>query len=293
MKSIRGTGVALVTPFDNKGQIDFEALAKLIEHCIKGGVEFLVSMGTTGETPTLTKEEKKEILDFTKKTVNKRVMLVAGFGGNDTVSIAEELNNFDHKGYSYILSASPYYNKPSQEGIYQHYKYLAAASPLPIILYNVPGRTSSNISAETTLRLAKEVDNIVGIKEASGNIDQMMKIIKNKPKNFSVLSGDDNLVPSQIAIGADGVISVIANALPKKYSDMVRLCLKNDFEKAAPEHLAMIDFIDLLFLEGNPVGVKTVLNLMGICKDNLRLPLVKGSVDLREKLKKEMILLQS
>lgn len=293
MKSIRGTGVALVTPFDNKGQVDFEALEKLIEHCIKGGVEFLVSMGTTGETPTLSKEEKKEILDFTKKTVNKRVMLVAGFGGNDTTSIAEELKSFDHKGYSYILSASPYYNKPSQEGIYQHYKFLAAASPLPIILYNVPGRTSSNISAETTLRLAKEIDNIVGIKEASGNIDQMMKIIKNKPKNFSVLSGDDNLVPSQIAIGADGVISVIANALPKKFSDMVRLCLKNDFEKAAAEHLAMIDFIDLLFLEGNPVGVKTVLNLMGICKDNLRLPLVKGSVDLREKLKKEMILLQS
>lgn len=293
MKSIRGTGVALVTPFDNKGQVDFEALEKLIEHCIKGGVEFLVSMGTTGETPTLSKEEKKEILDFTKKTVNKRVMLVAGFGGNDTTSIAEELKNFDHKGYSYILSASPYYNKPSQEGIYQHYKFLAAASPLPIILYNVPGRTSSNITAETTLRLAKEIDNIVGIKEASGNIDQMMKIIKNKPKNFSVLSGDDNLVPSQIAIGADGVVSVIANALPKKFSDMVRLCLKNDFEKAAIEHLAMIDFIDLLFLEGNPVGVKTVLNLMGICKDNLRLPLVKGSVDLREKLKKEMILLQS
>ncbi len=293
MKIIKGTGVALVTPFDNKGQVDYEALTKLIEQCIKGGVEFLVSMGTTGETPTISKDEKKEILDFTKKITNKRVPLVAGFGGNDTLSIVEELKNFDSKGYSFILSASPYYNKPSQEGIYQHYKTIAAVSPLPIILYNVPGRTSSNISAETTIRLAKEIDNIVGIKEASGSIDQMMQILKNKPKNFAVYSGDDNLVPSQIAIGADGVISVIANVLPKKFSDMVRSCLKNDYESAAAEHLSMIDFIDLLFIEGNPVGVKTVLNLMGVCKDNLRLPLVKGTNDLREKLKQEMILLQS
>ena len=293
MKIIKGTGVALVTPFDNKGQVDYEALTKLIEQCIKGGVEFLVSMGTTGETPTISKDEKKEILDFTKKITNKRVPLVAGFGGNDTLSIVEELKNFDSKGYNFILSASPYYNKPSQEGIYQHYKTIAAVSPLPIILYNVPGRTSSNISAETTIRLAKEIDNIVGIKEASGSIDQMMQILKNKPKNFAVYSGDDNLVPSQIAIGADGVISVIANVLPKKFSDMVRSCLKNDYESAATEHLSMIDFINLLFLEGNPVGVKTVLNLMGVCKDNLRLPLVKGTNDLREKLKQEMILLQS
>lgn len=289
MKKLFGTGVALVTPFDNNLNVDYKALEKLIDHCIKGKVEFLVSMGTTGETPTLDKDEKKEILAFTKAYVNKRVPLVAGFGGNDTKSIAKELEEFDYKGYDYILSASPYYNKPSQEGIYQHYKYIAEASPLPIILYNVPGRTSSNITSETTLRIAQNAENIIGIKEASGNIDQMMRIIKGKPKNFVVLSGDDNLVPAQIAIGAEGVISVIGNALPLKFSEMVRTCLKGDFAAARKEHLKMIDFIDLLFEEGNPVGVKSVLHLMGICSDAVRLPIVKGTSGLRDKLKQELI----
>jgi 4-hydroxy-tetrahydrodipicolinate synthase len=289
MKSLRGTGAALVTPFDEKGKIDFIALEKLINHCIEGGLEYLVSMGTTGETPTLSKDEKKEILKFTKEKVAGRVTLIAGFGGNDTLAVAEELKGFDAVGYDYILSASPYYNKPSQEGIFQHYKYLASVSPLPIILYNVPGRTGSNMTAATTLRIANEVANIAAIKEASGNIDQMMQILKNRPANFAVLSGDDNLVPAQIAMGCDGVISVIANALPRKLSDMVRAALSNDFKTAAPEHLEMIDFIDLLFAEGNPVGVKSALKSLNICEDFCRLPVVPATALLREKLRAELI----
>jgi 4-hydroxy-tetrahydrodipicolinate synthase len=287
MKSLKGTGAALVTPFDEKGQIDFASLEKLINHCIEGRLEYLVSMGTTGETPTLSKEERKQILKFTKEKVDGRVTLIAGFGGNDTLAVSEEMKTFDSEGYDYILSASPYYNKPSQEGIFQHYKHLSSVSPLPIILYNVPGRTGSNMTAATTLRLAT-ISNIIAIKEASGNMDQMMQIIKNRPNGFVVLSGDDNLVPAQIAMGCDGVISVIANALPRQFSDMVRAAIANDFQIAAPAHLSMIDFIDLLFVEGNPVGVKSALQLLGIGSDYCRLPVVAATEGLRDKLKAEL-----
>jgi 4-hydroxy-tetrahydrodipicolinate synthase len=292
MKSLKGTGAALVTPFDKNGNVDYTSLEKLINHCIEGGLEYLVSMGTTGETPTLSKEEKKQILKFTKEKVAGRVTLIAGFGGNDTMAVAEEMKTFNSEGYDYILSASPYYNKPSQEGIFQHYKHLASVSPLPIILYNVPGRTGSNMTAATTLRLAS-ISNIAAIKEASGNLEQMMQIIKNRPANFVVLSGDDNLVPAQIAMGCDGVISVIANALPRQFSDMVRAAIANDFNTAASVHLSMIDFIDLLFVEGNPVGVKSALQILGIGSDQCRLPVVPASEGLRDKLKAELMTLKA
>lgn len=288
-EKFKGTGVALVTPFKNDTTVDFDALEKVIEHTIKGGVEYLVSLGTTGETPTLTEEEKKEILAFTKEKVKGRVKLVAGFGGNDTKKLAKELETYDLKGYDAILSASPYYNKPSQEGIYQHYKYITKASPLPIILYNVPGRTSSNISAETTLRLAHEEEKIFAIKEASGNLEQCMKIVKNRPTDFLVISGDDLLTLSMLAFGMDGVISVIANAFPKQFSEMVRLGLKGKFKEAAAIHLSLLDFNEPLYAEGNPTGIKAVMQHMNLCADNVRLPLVKASSELKDKFKKQLI----
>lgn len=287
--SIIGTGVALVTPFTKQEQVDFPALKKLVLHCIKGGVNSLVVLGTTAETPTLTNEEKNEILAFVNETAEGKVNLIAGFGGNNTKQVIEDIANANLEGYSYILSASPYYNKPSQEGIYMHYKAIAKDSPLPIILYNVPGRTASNISAETTLKLAREVKKIVAIKEASGNLDQCMRLIKNKPKEFIVLSGDDNLVVPQMSIGIEGCISVIANLLPKEFSTMINLCLDYKFKEAAEIQLKLNEMIELIFEEGNPVGIKSALSLQNITTDTVRLPLVNASAGLREKIKKQLI----
>lgn len=288
-KEIIGTGVALVTPFDKQNKIDYPALKKIVNHCIKGGVNSLVVLGTTAETPTLTKEEKAEILSFVATEAQGRVTLIAGFGGNNTQAVIEEIQSYNLDGYSYILSASPYYNKPTQEGIYQHYKAIAKVSPLPIILYNVPGRTASNILPDTSLKLAREISNIVGIKEASGNIDQCVRLVKNKPKDFIVLSGDDNLVVPQMSIGMQGVISVIANLIPNEFSTMVNHCLKGDFASARDIQLKFSELIDLVFEEGNPVGIKSALSLSNLSTDLVRLPLVNATDALREKIKKQLI----
>ena len=288
MNKFYGTGVAMVTPFKADGSIDFPGLKNLIDHIINGGAEYLVSLGTTGETATLSKEEKKAIWDFTVETVNRRVPLVAGIGGNNTAEIVETLKNFNSKGFDAILSVSPYYNKPTQEGIYQHYKAIAAASPLPIILYNVPGRTGSMVSADTVLRLAKEFKNIIAVKEASANFDQFNKIAAEKPEGFMLISGDDPLTLPMIALGAVGVISVVANALPKVFSTMVRACLAGNFVEAQPLHYSLLEFTNLCFVEGNPAGVKSALKQLNVCEDHLRLPLVPVSATTQQKIAKEL-----
>jgi 4-hydroxy-tetrahydrodipicolinate synthase len=275
MNKFHGTGVAIVTPFQADGQIDYAALSRLIDYLIDGGVEYIVSLGTTGESATLSNEERKQVWAFTAKAVNGRINLVAGIGGNNTAEVVEQLKHFDTTGYDAILSASPHYNKPTQEGIYQHYKAIAGNTPLPIILYNVPGRTGSNISAETVVRLAHDFKNIIGIKEASGNFDQINQIMRDKPESFLMISGDDPVTLPMIALGAVGVISVVGNALPRKTADMVRHCLTTDFEAARTIHSTLIDFTRLMFIEGSPAGVKTALKNLGICDDYLRLPLVQ------------------
>ena len=274
MNKFYGTGVAMITPFHADGQIDYASLAKLIDYLIDGGVDYLVSLGTTGESATLSNGERKQIWAFTAKAVNGRVGLVAGIGGNNTLEVVEQIKQFDTDGYDAILSASPNYNKPTQEGIYQHYKALAAASVLPLILYNVPSRTGSNVSADTVVRLARDFKNIIGIKEASGNFDQLNQIMRDKPEGFLLISGDDPITLPMVALGGVGVISVVGNALPRKFSDMVRACLAGDFKTAQQTHSALIDFTRLMFVEGSPAGVKTALKHLGICGDTLRLPLV-------------------
>jgi 4-hydroxy-tetrahydrodipicolinate synthase len=281
-----GTGVAIVTPFTTKGEVDFPALTKLVEHIIKGRVEYIVVLGTTGETATLSKDEKKLVIAHIIKATNKRIPLVMGIGGNNTAELVEQLKKDDLSDFDAILSVSPYYNKPSQEGIYQHYKAIAKASPLPIILYNVPGRTASNIIAETTLRLANEFKNIIAIKEASGNIEQCMKIIKYRPDNFLIISGDDNLTLPLIASGADGVISVVANAYPKDFSDMVRFALVHDLKNAQKLHYKLMEITEQLFADGNPGGVKVVLAKKKITQPTVRLPLVEPNDTVKAKLKK-------
>jgi len=281
-----GTGVAIVTPFTIKGVVDFSALTKLVEHLIKGRVEYIVVLGTTGETATLSVEEKKQVIAHIIKTTKKRVPLVLGVGGNNTAELVEQLKKDDLSGFDAILSVSPYYNKPSQEGIYQHYKAIAKASPLPIILYNVPGRTASNMTAETTLRLANEFKNIIAIKEASGNIEQCMKIIKHRPDNFLIISGDDNLTLPLIASGAAGVISVVANAYPKDVSDMVRHAAVHDIKTAQKLHYKLIEITEQLFVDGNPGGVKVVLAQKKITQPTVRLPLVEPNDAVKAKLKK-------
>lgn len=282
MNKFHGTGVALVTPFNADGSVDFDGLKNLINYLIEGKVEYLVSLGTTGEASTLNKDEKKKIWEFTAEINNGRLPLIAGIGGNDTRAIAQNIKDFEVNGYDAILSASPYYNKPTQEGIYQHYKALSESSSLPIFLYNVPGRTGSNISAETTCRLATDLKNIIAIKEASGNFDQFNQIMRDKPADFMLISGDDPVAMPMISIGAVGVISVIGNALPKQLSDMIRLCLAGDYAKALPLHLSLIEFTRLMFAEGNPAGAKAALKHLGVCDDNLRLPLVQVSSATRE-----------
>jgi 4-hydroxy-tetrahydrodipicolinate synthase len=293
MNRFYGTGVAMVTPFDADGQVDYPALKNLVNYLIDGGVEYLVSLGTTGESVTLNKEEKKKVFAYTAEVVAGRVNLVAGIAGNNTHEVVNEIKAFNIAGYDAILSASPAYNKPAQEGIYQHYKAIAEASSLPVILYNVPGRTGSNIAAETTVRLAHDFKNIIGIKEASGNFDQMNQIMRDKPDNFLLISGDDPIALPMIALGGVGVISVVGNALPRQCSDMVRLCLRGDFKSAQKGHSALIDFTRLMFAEGNPAGVKTALKYLGICSDVVRLPLVQVSSKLAEKIIQETKLLAS
>lgn len=270
----RGLGVALITPFNESGEVDYNALGNLVEYQISNGADFLCILATTSESPCLSKQEKLDIQHFIVNLVDRRVPIVIGCGGNNTYAIAEELRNGDFNGIDGILSVCPYYNKPTQEGLYQHFKTLACATELPVILYNVPGRTGINMTAETTLRLANDCENIVAIKEASGNLEQIDDILKNKPEGFAVLSGDDSLTFPMLAGGAEGVISVIGNALPKEFSQMISLEQEGKYEEAVKIHHSLTELYKLLFVDGNPAGVKAVLTEMGYIKNVLRLPLV-------------------
>ncbi|QCR24910.1 4-hydroxy-tetrahydrodipicolinate synthase [Pontibacter sp. SGAir0037] len=281
----RGTGVALVTPFKEDLTVDFDGLLKLLDFTISGGVNYLVVNGTTAESVTTTTAEKAEILNFIKEHVADRLPIVYGIGGNSTHQVIETIANTDLDGVAAILSVSPYYNKPSQIGIYQHYLHIANACPVPVILYNVPGRTSSNVTADTVLKLSAH-PNIIGIKEASGNMEQCMIIAKHKPSDFLLISGDDLLTLPMITFGAVGVISVLANAFPEKFSKMVQLGLSFDF---APAHQLLNDFVDinpLMYEESNPVGVKALLERFGVCKASVRLPLLEASAGLKDRLNK-------
>lgn len=282
---LMGTGVAVVTPFTSDNKVDFSALSKLLDFLIYNGVNYIVTMGTTGETPVLSKEEKKSIIEFTYQHVNSRVPVVVGVGGNCTQDVIDDLNYFPLDEAIAVLSASPYYNKPSQEGIYQHYKALASASPKPVILYNVPGRTGRNMTAATIIRLAK-VDNIAGIKEASGDMAQCMEILRDRPEKFLVVSGDDALALPQLACGMDGVISVAGNCFPKAFSTMVQCSLKSDFVNAKRLNDQMIEGYELLFAENNPAGAKAFLYEMGIIQNIVRLPVVPLSESLHDAVKK-------
>jgi len=281
---LKGLGVALITPFKNDKSIDFEALGKLIEHLIEANTDFLVVLGTTGETPSLSHSEKEEIKNFVKKHVAGRIPLVLGLGGNNTYMLVEEIKHSDLSGFDAILSVVPFYNKPSQEGIYQHFSLIAKASPLPVILYNVPGRTGVNMQASTTLRLAHDFTNIIGIKEASGNFVQIEEIIKNKPDRFQVISGDDGITYPLMTLGAVGVISVIGNAFPLQFGKMVRLCLEHKYDEALPIHFKFTELFNLMFVDGNPAGVKCALNALGMIRNELRLPLVPTRVSTNEKI---------
>lgn len=271
----KGTGVAIVTPFHKEGSIDFKSFERLIEYQIKGGVEYIVFMGTTGESVTLNGDEKNAIINFGLEIVDDRVPVVIGIGGNNTRQVVTDIKNTDFTGISAILSVSPYYNKPQPRGIFNHYRTVASESPVPVIIYNVPGRTSSNIDAETTLRIAHEIPNVIAIKEASGDLAQCSRIIKGKPEDFLVISGEDPNTLPFMAIGGDGVISVIANAFPAEFSTMVRHCLKNNYEKAREIHFKLFDIIEAIYADGSPSGVKALLEIKGLVKNNLRLPLVK------------------
>ncbi|RYY88013.1 MAG: 4-hydroxy-tetrahydrodipicolinate synthase [Chitinophagaceae bacterium] len=282
---LKGTGVALVTPFNSQGAVDFPALEKLINFVIEGGVDYLVSLGTTGETPVLSHEEKLEVLKCTFAAAASRVPVVIGAGGNNTASVIKEIESLPVEKAAAILSASPYYNKPSQEGIFQHYKAIAASTDRPIVLYNVPGRTGSNMTAATTVRLSKEVRNIAGIKEASGNLAQCMQILRDVPSDFLVVSGDDNLAMAQIACGMRGVISVAANSFPKEFSSMVNYALENNFAGARTINNSLLAGYDLLFAENNPAGVKAVLAELGVIENYLRLPVVPLSSALHEQVR--------
>jgi len=271
----KGTGVAIVTPFHKDGSVDYSSLEKLLNHIINGGIDFVVALGTTSEAVTLSNVEKQELMKKVLEITNQRVPVVMGVGGNNTAAVVEQLKSIDFSGISGILSVAPYYNKPNQRGIYAHFAEITKNSPLPIILYNVPGRTSSNISAETCLTLANDFDNIVAIKEASGDMGQIMEILQNKPEDFSMLSGDDALTFPMMTLGAEGVISVVANAYPAEFSKMVNLLNdQKDLESAKHIHYSLLTFIDLLFADGNPAGIKAALEIMKIMENNLRLPMV-------------------
>jgi 4-hydroxy-tetrahydrodipicolinate synthase len=280
----KGTGVALVTPFKEDNSVDYPTLEKLIDHVINGGVDYLVALGTTAETPTLTADEKISVLGFITDKCNGRVPVVCGIGGNNTAEVISQIKEYELSKVAGILTVVPYYNKPTQEGLYQHFKAIAQATDKPIILYNVPGRTVTNILPATALKLAREFSHIVAIKEASGNLSQCMDLVQGKPEHFAVLSGDDDLVVPQLAIGMEGVISVAANCYTADFTAMVNAGLQGDFVKAAQLHYKLLEGIRLLFADGNPAGVKWVLHSMGICDNTLRLPLVPASAATGEKL---------
>lgn len=283
-----GLGIAMVTPFLKNGEIDFDGLTALTNHLVDGGVDFLVVQGTTGEPATMNLSEQQTVLEHVKKINAGRLPLVFGQGGNNTQAVIDGFKDFDFTGVDAILSASPYYNKPTQEGIYQHYKALSENCPVDIILYNVPGRTASNMSASTTLRLAHDFENVIAVKEASGDLGQVAQIIKGKPEGFAVISGDDPLVTPHISIGGDGVISVIGNAIPKDFGKLTHDAINGDYKSAAAMHIRLLDLIDLLFVEGNPGGIKAALETKGICGDFVRLPLVQVSEATKSAIKREI-----
>jgi 4-hydroxy-tetrahydrodipicolinate synthase len=286
MKKFRGTGVAIVTPFKNDSSIDFSALGRVVDHVIKGGVNYIVVLGTTGESVTLSKDEKKAVICYIKEAIDSRVPLVVGIGGNNTQEVINQIRNCDLSGVDAILSVAPYYNKPNQRGLYAHFKAVATSSPLPVILYNVPGRTCSNISAETCIQLATDFENIVGVKEASGDFEQIMKIVRGKPENFLVISGNDMDTIPVCALGGSGVISVVANAFPAQFSELVNNSLKLNFKSAREIQFRFLEMIELAFADGNPAGVKAMLNVMNLCNNNLRLPLVPVSKPLYSRIQK-------
>ena len=283
--SLKGMGVALITPFKEDESVDYEALGRLVDYQVQNGTDYLVVLGTTAETPTLTEEEKRNIIDLVVSHVRGRIPIVLGVGGNCTRNVVDQLKHGNFQGIDAILSVVPYYNKPSQEGIYQHYKAIAQATKLPIVLYNVPGRTGVNMTAETTLRMAREFKNVIAVKEASGNITQMDDIIKNKPDRFNVISGDDGITFPLLTLGAVGVISVIGNAFPREFSRMVRLALAGDYENSRLIHHRFTELFSLLFVDGNPAGVKSMLNMMGFIENKLRLPLVPTRIVTYEKIR--------
>lgn len=282
---LKGTGVALITPFHKYGTIDFTSLGNLVEHVIKGGVNYLVALGTTSEAATLTEDERIAVVEFIVDKAEGRVPVIVGVGGNNTIALESQLKKFPYQNVDGILSVTPYYNKPNQKGLYYHFKTLASATDLPIILYNVPSRTSVNMEAETTLKLAEEFSNIVAIKEASGDMFQITKILKDKPKDFLVISGDDVLTYNMIGGGASGVISVTANAYPAEYSHLVNSALKNNWKTAREFNYSLLEFMEAIFEDGNPAGIKSALNTMGIIKHHLRLPLVKVNVQTANRIK--------
>ena len=284
MKELLGTGVALVTPFNEDKSVDFEGLKRLVNFQIDNGVNYLVVLGTTGEPATLTSEEKEQVKATIIQANNGQLPLVIGIGGNNTMAVVNEVKTTDLSAFSAILSVSPYYNKPTQEGIYQHFKAISEASPLPIIVYNVPGRTAKNVEAITILRLANDFKNIVAVKEAAGDIVQAMRLIQHKPKDFMVISGDDMIALSMVLAGGSGVISVIGQGLPKDFSEMIQQGLKGNVANANALHYKVMDSIDYIFEEGNPAGIKALLKSLGICSENVRLPLVNASYDLQQKI---------
>ena len=288
MKKFKGTGVAIVTPFKTDLSIDFAALGRVVNHVIDGGVNYIVAMGTTGESVTLTKDEKKAIISYVAEAIDNRVPLVVGIGGNNTQEVINSIRQSNLSGVDGILSVAPYYNKPTQRGLFQHFKAIATCSSVPVIIYNVPGRTACNITSETCLELAHNCENIAGVKEASGDISQIMKIIKSKPENFSVISGDDMLTIPVIAAGGTGVISVLANAYPSQCSEIVNNAIKNNFKSAREIQFRFLEMIELLFVEGNPAGVKAMLNTLNLCSNTLRLPLVTVSRSTYSRIQKAM-----
>lgn len=285
MNSLTGTGVALVTPFNSDLSVDFTALSNIVNYNIENGINYLVISGTTGESVTITTQEKKEIIDAIKITNDGRVPLVVGIGGNNTTEIIEEIKTTDLSGVTAILSVSPYYSKPTQEGIYQHFKAIAEVSPIPIILYNVPGRTSSNMLPETILRLANDFKNIIAVKEAGNNVAQYLQLLKNKPEDFLVISGDDDLALGVVLAGGAGVISVIGQALPKEFSKMIRLGLEGKAKEAYKLHFKLMEVTSYIFSENNPAGIKAVLEALKLCGDSVRLPLVPATQKLKSKIK--------
>lgn len=288
MKALIGTGVALITPFTADLEVDFDGLKNIVNRCIDNGIDYLVVLGTTAETATLTAEEKQQIMDTVVTVNNGRLPLVLGVGGNNTAQVVNELKTKDLSAFTAILSVSPYYNKPTQEGIYQHFKAVAEASPIPVIVYNVPGRTASNMLPDTVIRLATDFKNIVAIKEAAGDIVQAMELIRRKPEGFMVISGDDIITLPMVLAGGAGVISVIGQGLPKQFSSMVRLGLENNVEEAYKIHYDVTEMMQLIFAEGNPAGIKCLFYELGICMPNVRLPLVKASAVLQEKIKNSL-----